>query len=145
MVPMCLEDGSNDFTNSMKLLCYFTVHYYWRYFPHDFTKKNKMHCRRNGFRIENNLVEVNMPLVELINRYYGVKLSVTLCQRTTVAETKESRNAVISLRTLMTHILRTEERVICILPGPRALSFSSCSLKTKKENTGFKNFFLVCL
>lgn len=53
-----------------------------------------------------------MPLVELINRYYGVKLSVTLCQRTTVAETKESRNAVISLRTLMTHILRTEERVI---------------------------------
>lgn len=86
-----------------------------------------------------------MPLVELINRYYGVKLSVTLCQRTTVAETKESRNAVISLRTLMTHILRTEERVIWILPGPRALSFSSCSLKTKKENTGFKNFFLVCL
>lgn len=104
-----------------------------------------MHCRRNGFRIEINLVEVNMPLVELINLYYGVKLSVTLCQRTTVAETKESRNAVISLRTLMTHILRTEERVICILPGPRALSFSSCSLKTKKENTGFKNFFLVCL
>lgn len=28
MVPMCMKDGSNDFTDSMKLLCYFTVHYY---------------------------------------------------------------------------------------------------------------------
>lgn len=49
-----------------------------------------------------------MPLVELIYRYYGVKLSVTLCQGTTIAETKESRNAVISLRTIMTHIIRTD-------------------------------------
>lgn len=31
-----------------------------------------MHRRKNGLRIEINLVEVNMPLVELIYRYYTV-------------------------------------------------------------------------
>lgn len=31
-----------------------------------------MHRRKNGLRIEINLVEVNVPLVELIYRYYTV-------------------------------------------------------------------------
>lgn len=31
-----------------------------------------MHRRKNGLRIEINLVQVNMPLVELIYRYYTV-------------------------------------------------------------------------
>lgn len=69
---MCLGDGLNDFIDLMKWFCYFIVYYYQRYFFYEFIKKNEMYCKKIGFRIEINLVEVNMLLVELIYCYYMV-------------------------------------------------------------------------